>query len=143
MAIRSGVKRAIHPLGWARARGYSHGWLARGPVLFIAGQIGWDPRSSSSKLPKGFAEQFEQALLNVLAVVREAGGRPEDLVRLTIYVSEVKEYQGAAKKLAGIWLRHMGRHYPAMTLVEVSRLLESQAQVELEGTAILERSTGA
>ena len=143
MSIRSGVKRAIHPLGWARPRGYANGWLARGPVLFIAGQIGWEPRSSSPKLPKTFAEQFEQALRNVLAVIREAGGRPEDLVRLTIYVSEVKEYQGAAKKLAGIWVRHMGRHYPAMTLVEVSRLLESSAQVELEGTAILGRSKGA
>jgi len=143
MTIRSGIKRAIHPLGWSRPRGYSNGWLASGPVLFIAGQIGWDPHSNSSKLPKVFAEQFEQALLNVLAVVREAGGRPEDLVRLTIYVSDVQEYQGAAKKLAGIWVRHMGRHYPAMTLVEVSRLLESSAQVELEGTAILERSKGA
>jgi len=143
MTIRSGIKRAIHPLGWARPRGYSHGWLARGPLLFIAGQIGWDPRSSSPKLPKVFAEQFEQALRNVLAVVREAGGQPKDLVRLTIYVSDVKEYQGAAKKLAGVWARHMGRHYPAMTLVEVSGLLESSAQVELEGTAVLEPSTGA
>ncbi len=131
------MKRAIHPLGWARSRGYSHGWLAQGQVLFIAGQIGWNPRLGSPKLPKGFAEQFEQALTSVLSVVREAGGRPEDLVRLTIYVTDVKEYEGAAKKLGVIWRRHMGRHYPAITLLEVSALLERAAQVEIEGTAVL------
>jgi enamine deaminase RidA (YjgF/YER057c/UK114 family) len=131
------VRRTIQPLGWARSRGYSHGWLAQGQVLFIAGQIGSNPRLGSPKLPKGFAEQFEQALANVLSVVREAGGRPEDLVRLTIYVTDVKDYEAAAKKLGVIWRRHMGRHYPAMTLLEVSKLLESAAQVEIEGTAVL------
>jgi enamine deaminase RidA (YjgF/YER057c/UK114 family) len=131
------VKRAIHPLGWARPKGYSNGWLAQGQVLFIAGQIGWNPRLGSPKLPKGFAEQFEQALTNVLSVVREAGGRPEDLVRLTIYVTDLKDYESAAKKLGEIWRRHMGRHYPAMTLLEVSSLLERTAQVEIEGTAVL------
>lgn len=131
------MKRAIHPLGWARSRGYSHGWLTQGQVLFIAGQIGLNPRLGLTKLPKGFAEQFEQALTNVLSVLREAGGRPEDLVRLTIYVTDVNEYEGAAKKLGIIWRRHMGRHYPAMTLLGVSKLLESTAQVEIEGTAVL------
>ena len=130
-------KHVVQPMGWAKPRGYVNGILAEGRLLFVAGQVGWNAQLSAPKFPKGFADQFERALLNVLAVVREAGGRPTDLVRLTLFVTDKKEYLSAAKRLGEIWKRHLGRHYPAMTLVEVSALLESAAKLEIEATAML------
>lgn len=130
-------QRAVQPLGWAKPRGYVNGFLAEGRLLFVAGQVGWNAQLASPKFPKGFAEQFERALLNVLTVVREAGGRPTDLVRFTVFVTDKKEYLSASKRLGEIWKRHLGHHYPAMTLVEVSALLESAAKVEIEATAML------
>jgi len=129
--------RTVHPLGWAKARGYAHGIIAQGRFLFVAGQIGWDPQPRSPKLPRGFADQFGRALDNVLCVVREAGGTPADLARMTIYVTSKKEYLASQKRIGEIWQRKVGRHYPAMTLVEVSALLEPGAKLELEATAVL------
>ena len=127
----------VQPLGWARPKGYSNGVVARGRMVFVAGQIGWDPTSSKPKLGKTFAAQFDQALANVVAVVREAGGRPEDLARVTLYVEDKKEYLAAVKQIGESWRRRVGRHYPAMTLVEVSSLLEKTAKLEIEATAVL------
>jgi len=127
--------RAIEPLGWARPHGYSNGIAAAGTVLFVAGQIGWEPRSS--KLAKTFGAQFDQALANVVAVVREAGGIPSDLVRVTVYVTRKAEYVSQLKQVGAAWRRRIGRHYPAMTLVEVKGLLEPGAKVEIEATAVL------
>lgn len=127
----------VQPLGWARPKGYSNGVVAKGKLVFVAGQIGWDPTSSKPKLGKTFAAQFDQALANAVAVVREAGGRPEDLARVTIYVSDKKEYLAAMKDVGAAWRRRVGRHYPAMSLVEVSALLEKGAKVEIEVTAVL------
>ena len=129
--------RAIQPLGWARPRGYSNGIVASGSVLFVAGQIGWEPRSSKPKLAKTFGAQFDQALANVVAVVREAGGVPSDLVRVTVYVTRKTEYVAQLKLVGEAWRRRIGRHYPAMTLVEVTGLLEPGAKVEIEATAVL------
>jgi enamine deaminase RidA (YjgF/YER057c/UK114 family) len=106
-------------------------------MVFVAGQIGWDPTSSKPKLGKTFAAQFDQALSNAVAVVRHAGGRPEDLARVTIYVADKKEYLAALKTVGQAWKRRVGHHYPAMTLVEVSSLLEKGAKVEIEATAVL------
>ena len=130
-------RRVVQPLGWAKPSGYSNGIVAEGRWLFVAGQIGWDPRQKSSRLAKGLVPQFEQALDNLLAVLREAGGGPADLVRLTIYVVDKKEYIAARKQIGEAWLRRIGRHYPAMSLIEVSDLLEPGARVEIEGTAVL------
>ena len=127
----------VQPLGWARHRGYSNGVVAKGRMVFVAGQIGWDPTSSKAKLGKTFAAQFDLALANAVAVVREAGGRPEHLARVTIYVSDKQEYLAALKQVGQSWRRRVGHHYPAMTLVEVSSLLEKGAKVEIEATAVL------
>jgi enamine deaminase RidA (YjgF/YER057c/UK114 family) len=132
------MSSVIQPDGWAVPRGYSNGIVAQGKVLFVGGQIGWDPRSPTPKFPEGgFSVQFDQALANVIEVVRAAGGKPEDVARLTIYVVDKKEYLGALKELGGSWRRHFGRHYPAMALVQVVALVEDLARVEIEATAVL------
>lgn len=130
-------RRVVQPLGWMRPSGYANGILAEGRWLFVAGQIGWDPRQKNGRVAKGLVPQFERALENLIEVVREAGGRPADLVRLTIYVVDKKEYLAARKQIGEAWIRRVGRHYPAMSLIEVSDLLEPGARVEIEGTAVL------
>lgn len=128
----------IHPEGWAIPKGYSNGIVAQGKVIFVGGQIGWDPRSATAKFPDGgFAAQFEQALANVVEVVHAAGGKPEHIARLTVYVVDKKEYLASLKELGAIWRRHLGRHYPAMALVQVVALVEDLARVEIEATAVL------
>lgn len=127
----------VQPLGWARPRGYANGILAEGKILFIAGQIGWDARASSPKLLKTFLGQFDRALANVLEVLREAGGVPENLARVTLYVTDKTEYVEAAREIGKVWRTRIGAHYPAMTLVEVKSLLEPKAKVEIEATAVL------
>ncbi len=128
---------AVLPAGWRRGRGYSHGMLAPagGRLLFVAGQVGWD--RDERIVGDGFAEQFEQALANVLTVVESAGGAPEHLGRLTIYVTDRREYAAAAAALGETWRRLVGSHYPAMALVEVQALLEPGAKVEIEADAVL------
>jgi enamine deaminase RidA (YjgF/YER057c/UK114 family) len=125
----------INPASLARPRGYSHGIVGRGRVLFVAGQIGWNERS---EIVSGrFADQFDQALANVLIVVRGAGGSPDSVARLTIYVVDKSEYAAAQKEIGERYRSRMGRHYPAMTLVEVKSLLEDGAKVEIEATALI------
>lgn len=119
----------------APPRGYSHGVLATGRLLFIAGQIGWN--AAGQMVSDDFVQQFDQALANVLSVVREAGGTPESIARLTIYVTDKAEYLAAQGPAGARYRARMGKHYPAMTLVEVSALLEDRAKVEVEATAVL------
>jgi enamine deaminase RidA (YjgF/YER057c/UK114 family) len=133
----STTARIIQPLGWARPRGYSNGVAVRGELLFVAGQIGWDARSRRPKVAKTFIAQFDQALANVVGVVRQAGGTPDRLTRVTLYVTNKREYVAALRKVGESWRRHVGHHYPAMTLVEVKGLLEPGAKVEIEATAVL------
>ena len=104
-------------------------------LLFVAGQIGWN--ENQQLVGDGFAEQFARALTNVVTVVQEAGGEPEHLARLTIYVVDRQEYLAALEEIGGAYRGIMGRHYPAMALVEVAALLEPGAKVEIEGTAAL------
>jgi enamine deaminase RidA (YjgF/YER057c/UK114 family) len=125
----------VNPKTLAKPRGYSHGARGKGEILFVAGQIGWD--AECRVVSSDFAAQFAQALDNVLAVVREAGGTAECLARLTVYVTDKTEYVAAAKALGEAWRTRCGRHYPAMALVEVAALLEPLAKVEIEATAIL------
>ena len=128
---------AINPQELGAPKGYSNGQLvpAGAGVLFVAGQIGWNP--DQAIVSESFIEQFDQALANVLTVVREAGGRAEDIARLTIYVTDKDEYLEDLRKLGEVYRHRMGNHYPAMTLVEIRALLEPGAKVEIEATAAI------
>jgi len=133
------MSTTIQPDGWAVPRGYSNGLVATGKMLFIGGQIGWNPRSTTPEFPSmTFEGQFEQALSNICEVLAAAGGKPEHLTRLTIYVTDKKEYLASLKSLGAAWRKHLGRHYPAMALVQVVALVEDLAKVEIEATAVIE-----
>ncbi len=127
----------VNPEELGAPSGYSHGVVAPagGRLLFVAGQIGWD-RVGRLAGP-GFTAQFERALANVVAVVEAAGGGPDDLARLTIYVADREEYRAELAEVGRVYRRLMGRHYPAMALLEVQALLETGARVEIEATAVL------
>lgn len=129
--------KLINPEELGAPSGYSNGALvpSGARILFVAGQIGWNRHQEL--VSDGFAEQFEQALLNVVTVVTEAGGTAENLARLTFFVTDKQEYLGNLETLGQAYRRIMGRHYPAMTLVEVQALLEPRAKVEVEGTAAI------
>lgn len=129
--------RPVNPESLGEARGWSHGLLAPagGHVLFVAGQTARSP--GGDIVPGGFVAQFERALERVLRVVREAGGEPRDVGRMTVYVTDVAAYRDSLGPLGDAWRRHMGRHYPAMALVEVSGLVDEGALVEIEATAVL------
>ncbi len=127
----------INPVSLGAPRGYSNGMLAPagGRVLFVAGQVGWDERQNV--VEGGFAEQFAQALRNVVAVVREAGGGPADLGNLTIFVIDHREYLAVAKEIGLAYREIMGHHYPAMALITIRGLLEEGARVEIQGMAVI------
>ena len=125
----------LHPRGWAKPVGYSNGVAAAGRIVFIAGQVGWD---AEQKFQTGeLVPQFEQALKNILAVLAEAGGGPEHLCRITGFCCDKEAYLAGRRELGRIWKRHMGRHYPAMSMIFVSDLLDSPGKIELEATAVL------
>ena len=132
------MSTVIQPEGWAKPRGYSNGVVATGKMLFIGGMVGWDPRSQEPKFPSGFPAQFDQALSNVVEVLKTAGGTPEQLTRLTVYVTDKQAYLASLKECGAAWKKHIGRHYPAMALVQVVALVEDQALVEIEATAVLD-----
>lgn len=126
----------LHPKGWAPPVGYSNGIAARpGRIVFIAGQVGWDERQQFHT--GEIAPQFEQALKNVLAVLAETGGRPEHICRITAFCCDKQGYLAGRAELGKIWKRHMGRHYPAMSMIFVSDLLDSPGKIELEATAVV------
>jgi enamine deaminase RidA (YjgF/YER057c/UK114 family) len=126
----------FNPEELGKPRGYNNGMLARGgAMLFIAGQIGWN--RAQQLVSDKFSEQFEQALANLLSVVRAAGGGPENIGKLTIYVVDKEEYIAEIKAVGEAYRRLLGRHFPAMALVEVKSLLESRAKVEIEGIAVI------
>jgi enamine deaminase RidA (YjgF/YER057c/UK114 family) len=129
--------KTINPESLGRPRGYSNGLLTMpgARMLFIAGQIGWD--ENQRLVGEDFVEQFDRALQNVLAVVNEAGGSPDGVARLVVYVTDKCEYAARTSEIGKRWRALMGRHFPAMTLVEVSALLEDGAKVEIEGIAVL------
>ena len=129
------MSEAINPAGWPRPKGYSNGVVAQGRFLAISGQIGWNERCEL--VSSDFLGQARQALSNVVAILRAAGGEPEHLVRLTWYVTDKTEYIAAMRDLGQVYRELLGGHYPAMALVQVADLLEAGAKVEIEGTAIL------
>ena len=127
----------LHPKSWARAKGFSNGVAAEGRVVFVAGQVGWNAEQEFES--DDFVAQVEQALANIAAVLAEAGAGPEHLVRLTWYVIDKREYLSRLDDVGQAYRRVIGRHYPAMTLVQVTSLVEDRARVEIEATAVLPR----
>ena len=125
----------VAPPGLPRPRGYSNGIVATGPTLYLAGQIGWetDGTFASDEL----AAQFARALDHVLAIVAAAGGVPSDLVRMTVYVTDLPAYRSSLPAIGAAWRERLGRHYPAMALVGVAGLVEPRAKVEIEATCVL------
>ena len=127
--------KLVQPEGWPRPKGYSNGVLAEGKVLFIAGQIGWD--TNEKLVSDELVPQFAKALENVAAVLAAAGGKPEQLARVTIYVTDKTEYKRCTHAIGEAWRRVLGKVFPAMSLVQVADLLEDGALVEIEGLAVL------
>ena len=127
--------KILQPPGWARAKGFSNGIAAKGNLVFIAGQIGWTGECRWEA--KDFAGQFRQALKNILDVLKEAKGGPEHIVRLTWYVIDKKEYLSSLQEVGAAYRELMGRHYPTMAVVQVSGLVEDQARLEIEATAVV------
>lgn len=121
--------------GWPRPKGYSNGIVATGPTLYVAGQVGWDTNGVFAK--GDFVAQFEQALANVLAVVRQAGATPADVVKMTIYVTDLDAYRNSTAEIGRVWRERMGKVFPVMALVGVAGLVERDALVEIETTALL------
>lgn len=125
----------VNPDSLFPPRGYSNGIRGSGEIVFVAGQVGWS--RAGGVVSDDFVLQFAQALENVLDVVFAAGGRADSIARMTVYVTDKLEYLRRAKEVGAAWRQRMGRHYPAMTLVEVKSLLEDRAQVEIEATALV------
>jgi enamine deaminase RidA (YjgF/YER057c/UK114 family) len=127
--------KILQPPGWARAKGFSNGIAASGRLVFIAGQIGWT--GDCKWQARDFAGQFRQALLNVITVLKEAQGSPEHIVRLTWYVLDKQEYLDSLKGVGEAYRELMGKHYPTMAVVQVSGLVENEARLEIEATAVV------
>jgi enamine deaminase RidA (YjgF/YER057c/UK114 family) len=135
MTGQTKLPRVLLPGGWPRPKGYSNGMAARGTQIYVAGQIGWDAggKFSSARL----ADQVHQALLNVVAVLAEAGATPAHIVRLTWYVTSRDEYHEQLADIGAAYRAAMGRHFPPMSVVQVVALMEKEARVEIEATAVV------
>ncbi|HEX7642929.1 MAG TPA: RidA family protein [Burkholderiaceae bacterium] len=125
----------LQPPGWVQPKGYSNGIAAQGRMVFVSGMIGWDEQGRFHT--DDFVGQTKQALHNIAAVLKEAGGRPEHIVRMTWYVVDKKEYLASAKEIGAAYREIIGKHYPAMTAVQVTALIEDRARVEIEVTAVI------
>jgi enamine deaminase RidA (YjgF/YER057c/UK114 family) len=127
--------KILQPPGWARAKGFSNGIAAKGTLVFIAGQIGWTGDCKWES--RDFAGQFRQTLKNILAVLAEANGKPEHIVRLTWYVLDRQEYLSSLKEVGAAYRELMGKHFPTMAVVQVGGLVEPEARLEIEATAVI------
>ncbi|PTM43120.1 RidA family protein [Bosea sp. 124] len=128
------LSRAILPEGWPAPRGYANGMVAQGRVLVTGGLVGWDEHGVFAT---GFLPQLRQTFLNIKAVVETGGGRIEDIVRLTWYVTDIEAYRASLKELGPVYREVLGRHFPAMAVVQVVSLVEPEAMVEIEATAVI------
>jgi enamine deaminase RidA (YjgF/YER057c/UK114 family) len=127
--------KVLQPPGWKRPKGYANGISAKGRIIFVSGVIGWDKHGTL--VSADFAGQVRQALENIVAILAEGGARPAHLVRMNWFVLDKKEYLSAFKEIGKTYRQIIGRHYPAMTALEVSGLLEEGARVEIEATAVV------
>jgi enamine deaminase RidA (YjgF/YER057c/UK114 family) len=125
----------LHPRSWKRPNGYANGIVAEGRLVFLAGQVGWNPGQIFES--DDFVAQTRQALANVVALLAEAGGRPEHITRLTWFVLDKREYVSRLREIGEAYRDVIGRHFPAMTLVQVGALVEDKAKVEIEATAVV------
>ena len=123
------------PRGWPRPKGYSNAMAARGRMVFTAGVVGWNEQQQF--VEKTLAGQFAQTLRNIVVILECDGAYPKNIARLTCYVTSIDEYLASAKEIGASWREIMGKHYPAMALVEVVRLVEKEAKVEIEATAVV------
>ena len=127
--------KTLQPPSWSRPKGFANGIAVKGgTTVYIAGQVGWD---DGNWVERGFAGQFRQALVNILAVLAQAGGKPEHIVRLTWYVLDKQEYLAALKEVGTAYREVMGKHYPVMAVVQVEGLVEDAARLEIEATAVV------
>lgn len=126
--------KVLQPAGWKRPKGYANGISARGRMVFVSGVIGWDEHGKL--VAPDFAAQVRQSLRNIVTILAEGGAKPEHLVRMNWFVLDKREYMNAFKEIGTIYREIIGLHYPAMTAVEVSGLLEEGARVEIEATAV-------
>lgn len=131
---RAPPRAILQPPGWPVPHGYANGVKARGETIFVGGMVGWD---ETGRFASGFVAQARRALENVAAVLAAGGGGPEHLVRLTWYVRDMDDYLASRRELGEVYRAVIGRNFPAMSLVEVSRLAEPEALLEIEATAVL------
>ena len=131
---RAAKHETLQPPGWPAPKGYANGIKARGEFVFVGGMVGWD---ANEKFPEGFVAQTRQALANIVAVLAEGGAKPEHIVRLVIYVTDKFEYRERTREVGERYRKHLGKHFPAMVLVQVAGLLDDAAKVEIEGMAVL------
>jgi enamine deaminase RidA (YjgF/YER057c/UK114 family) len=129
----------LQPPDWPRPKGYANGIVAEGSLIFVAGQVGWDETETFRS--EDFVEQLRQALRNTLAVLAQAGAGPEHVVRMTWFITNREEYLAQLKEVGAAYREVMGRHYPAMSVVQVSGLIERGAKLEIETTAVLPRGS--
>jgi len=129
------MMQILQPPEWARPKGFSNGIACTGKLIFVAGQVGWTGQGEWKE--KSFAGQFRQTLLNIISILQEANGKPEHIVRLTWYVLDKKEYLDSLRDVGLAYRELMGRHYPAMAVVQVSGLIENEARLEIEATAVI------
>ena len=135
MSTNNAPHRSLHPRSWKRAKGYANGIVAEGRIVFVAGQIGWNAEQRFES--RDFVAQVRQALENVVAVVQEAGGTPEHVTRLTWFITDKAEYMSRLAEIGEVYRSVMGKHFPAMTMVQVAALVEDEARVEIEASAVL------
>ena len=126
--------QVLQPAGWPRPKGYVNGIAAEGRQVFVAGQIGWDEQQNFAV---GLAAQVRQTLKNIVAILQEADARPEHIVRLTWYVTSRDEYYAELSQIGAAYREILGRHFPVMAVVQVVALMEAQAKVEIEATAVI------
>ena len=135
MGLEQAAQKTLQPPGWPAPKGYVNGIEASGKLVFLAGLIGWDDRGELRS--DCMAEQTRQALQNVVTVLAEAGAGPEHVVRMTWYITDKTEYHAKRKAIGDAYRGVMGKHYPAMAMVQVAALMEDRAKVEIEATAVI------
>jgi len=136
--MTAAVHEELHPANWAKPRGYANGIAAEGRLVYIGGQIGWNEEQVF--VAKDLAGQTRQTLSNILAILAEAGGRPEHITRMTWYITDKADYLANLKAVGAAYRDVMGKHYPAMAMVQVVALIEDEARVEIEATAVIPKT---
>jgi len=129
------TRQVLQPKGWPRPKGYANGIAATGRMVFTAGVVGWNEEEKFAA--KDLAGQFRQALINTRAILAEGGAKPSDIVRMTCYVTDKREYLDSAKEIGAAWREILGKVFPCMALVEVVALVEDDAKIEIETTAVI------